>query len=90
MYVYWFIEGLEHGKYQQLEIKGCQKLHMIFYFPHEDILIKENICSCHKCLIAKSVQCNEEKGKLYLKDNADDASSDSDDYSLESPIQSDI
>ena len=80
--IYRLIEGLEHGEHDQLEIKGCQKLHMIAYFPNGDIQIKENMCSCDKCLVGKFVQCNEEKGKLYKKGNADDASSDSEDYSL--------
>ena len=30
--IYWLIEGLERGEHELLEIKGCQKLHMIAHF----------------------------------------------------------
>ena len=30
--IYWLIEGLERGEHELLEIKCCQKLHMIAHF----------------------------------------------------------
>ena len=74
-------------EFEQMQIKGNRKIHMISYFPDGEIQVKEALCSCSKCSLGRLVECENcmtgPKGKVYMKvtDSLSDENSEDDDES---------
>ena len=52
---------------EEFKILQCKKLHMIAFFPDGQIMRKEKICSCYKCLNGDLDKCEFEPGRIIKK-----------------------
>ena len=44
-------EGLRIDKRKAFEIKGCEKIYMIAFFPGGQVFTMQNLCCCNRCII---------------------------------------
>ena len=45
------LEGLRIDKRKAFEIKGCEKIYMIAFFPGGQVFTMQNLCCCNHCII---------------------------------------